>query len=131
MTLCSLLSLFCISGVATVVDGDTLRVHDKFRGTIAIRLWGIDAPELHEPYGTASKHQLELLLANRQVICSEYQHGRSHHRVVAKCKIDGLDLGTLMVRAGAALDCPTYSQGHYAPFEPRDIRRQLTPKPYC
>ena len=44
--------------VLSVHDGDTLRVRNEQGRVINIRLWGVDAPELGQPYGKASRNFL-------------------------------------------------------------------------
>ena len=48
--------LFALEGkVISVTDGDTIRILTPEREQIKIRLYGIDAPEKKQPYGTAAK----------------------------------------------------------------------------
>lgn len=104
-------------GRASIIDGDTLEIH----GT-RIRLWGIDAPEssqlcrndesLQYRCGAKAANGLDAFIARRPVDCSPMnldQYGRT----VARCSIDGVDLGAWLVGNGLALDWPTYSKGRY------------------
>ena len=52
-----------VSGkVIKVIDGDTIYVRDYDNKTHKIRLAGIDAPEMSQPYGKESRsHLLELI----------------------------------------------------------------------
>lgn len=126
MILCKLFGVLCITGSASVVDGDTIKVSGQ-----SIRLWGIDAPELSEPFGEASKRSLKNLINERSVTCTQVSNARSYNRIVATCKIGNMDLGAAQVSSGAALDCAHYSNGHYRSFEPKAIRNSLIQKPYC
>jgi endonuclease YncB( thermonuclease family) len=95
-----------ITGLATIVDGDTLRL-DGGR----IRLLGIDAPELDQTCGAASgpwacgvaaRDGLAALLANGPVTCSP--RGRDRYgRILAHCAAADTDLSRAMVRAGLAM----------------------------
>ena len=68
------LSAHTITGLVTrVIDGDTvmLRITEvrRQRTDVRIRLAGIDAPELHQPYGIEAKRALaDLVLSNTVVV---------------------------------------------------------------
>ena len=53
--------------VVDVTDGDIITVLDASKKQHKIRLSGIDAPELKQPFGTQSKKNLSDLVNNRQV----------------------------------------------------------------
>jgi len=40
--------------VVEVTDGDTYTVDRTDGGTVTVRLWGVDAPEPDQPYGTVA-----------------------------------------------------------------------------
>jgi len=94
-----------------VADGDTF-VMDGVR----VRIWGIDAPELNETHGRASKAALERLIAGRRPICRKVDQDR-YGRTVARCTVGGRDLGRQLVREGWARDYGRYSGGVYADAE--------------
>lgn len=139
MTLCTFLGIWCavLSGPAVAIDGDTLIV----RGT-HVRLWGIDAEELHEMHGYDAKNALAELIRGREVDCHDSGQ-RSYGRVVARCLVPftlngdrgpidiSRDLGQLMVNQGYALDCARYSGSAYRSAEPLGARVRLKQKPYC
>jgi micrococcal nuclease len=86
--------------VPYIVDGDGICVA---RGPspgewIEVRLADFYAPELREQGGPAAKAALERLVAGRRVSCVA-QH-RTHDRVAAVCKVDGIPLGDRMRQAG-------------------------------
>lgn len=112
-------------GTAIVTDGDTLRIRGQ-----AIRLWGIDAPELSEPYGATSREALSSIVGQREVQCWP-SGAKSYNRIVATCFVGDVDIGAEMVRRGLALDCAHYSKGYYKSLEPSDSRKKLQQKPYC
>jgi micrococcal nuclease len=114
-----------IAGSAQVLDGDTLKID----GT-TYRLWGIDAPELHEPLGKYAKHRLTEMTHNRTVKCTD-KGSRSHGRVIAVCYVQLVELNRWMVQEGYALDCAAYSGGKYRMYERESARAQLINKPYC
>lgn len=93
-------------------DGDTL----DLKSGNALRLWGIDAPELKQqgwdraghpvPIGAQSRNALADLTSPESIIGSPV--GSSFGRTVAPVTTDGLDVGGGMVRGGNALAAPTF-----------------------
>ena len=107
-------------GAAWVTDGDTITVQKN-----QIRLFGIDAPELHHPYGQRAKWALHGLCKGEtvraEIICQD-----DYGRTVARCYLtDGRDLSAEMVRLGLALDWGKFSGGRYRHLETADARRRL------
>lgn len=103
-----------ISGpVERVVDGDSLTVARQ-----RVRLYGIDAPELHQhcrspegpvPCGIWAWDSLALRLAGETVSC-EVRDTDRYGRAVALCRLaDGRDLGELLVSEGFAVAYRRYS----------------------
>lgn len=126
--ICALFALSCLPGIitgpATAVDGDTLTI-----GRQAIRLAGIDAEEMAEPHGMAAALALAQLVDGRTLVC--HPSGRSYHRIVAQCLLEGADIAALLVAQGFALDCAHYSNGKYRSLEPAGSRARLLQKGYC
>jgi endonuclease YncB( thermonuclease family) len=92
------------------IDGDTLRVGDGSE----VRLFGVDAPELHQTCkeangkswacGRAAKARLTSLIKRGNVQCEEKSKDR-FGRVVAVCSAEGVpDLGQALVQQGYAID---------------------------
>lgn len=109
-----------ITGRCWVIDGDTIVI-----GKTNIRLSGIDAPELNDPYGKSAKWALHKL-CNGQVIRAELTGDSSYQRVVATCYLpDGRDLSEEMVKIGHALDWSKHSGGKYRHLETADARKRL------
>ncbi len=101
-----------ITGQPRVIDGDTLEVAGQ-----RIRLHGIDAPESKqlcrrdgEPWrcGNDATSALRAFLGSRTVSCEELDRDR-YRRVVAKCAMDGVDIGEWMVSRGWAVAYYLYS----------------------
>lgn len=100
-----------------VIDGDTFVLSGAH-----IRLWGIDAPEKKQhclrdghvvSCGQQAKMFLQKLLARDVTIdCSKVVNDR-YRRIVARCALNGRDLGEVMVRNGWAVDYPRYSKRTY------------------
>ena len=84
-----------------VYDGDTITLLDVDNRQHKIRLDGIDAPELGQPFGRASKQQLAELLANREA-AAECSKTDRYRREVCRVLVGGADAGLEQVRAGLA-----------------------------
>lgn len=104
-----------LTGVATVVDGDTLKIHGE-----NIRLHGIDAPESAQhcqrngrrwPCGRRAAFALADQIGRRSVRCDGRERDR-YGRLVAVCYQNGTDLNAWMVRNGWALAYRRYSRDY-------------------
>jgi endonuclease YncB( thermonuclease family) len=105
-----------IVGIASVVDGDTIEIHDQ-----RIRLSGFDTPESGKRCGDTNVYQsaslaLSDFVANRTVTCTPTGTDR-YDRVTATCSVGGTDLGDYVVSQGWGRDWPRYSNGAYADEE--------------
>lgn len=95
-----------------VTDGDTI----KLNGT-SWRLWGIDAPEMHQacadgwPAGVEATLALGQLTAGRAILCDDRGHDR-YGRTIGLCRADGEDLSAAMVRGGMAWAFVRYSRDY-------------------
>ena len=113
-----------LSGRCHVIDGDTISI-----GKQKIRLAGIDAPELHNPYGKQAKWAL-VDLCKGQNITANLTGETSYDRVVAKCFLDdGRDLAAEMVKLELALDIPHFPDADYKHLETPNARRKLRWRP--
>ena len=96
-----------ISGVATVVDGDTLRLDGE-----RVRLLNIDAPELDQTCqdvqgadwgcGRSARAALQALIAGRHVSCAPQGRDR-YGRLLAHCRVAGTDIAQAIVGQGLAV----------------------------
>ena len=112
-----------------VRDADTIEIATS-RGRIAVRLNGVDAPELDERGGRAGKRWMQNAYGNALITC-EFSGEKTYDRWVGVCwDKDGLDLGAAVIAAGHARDCPRYSGGRYRKFE-SEASRAIPSKPYC
>ncbi|MTJ05808.1 MAG: thermonuclease family protein [Sediminimonas qiaohouensis] len=111
--------------VTHVRDVDTIEVENR-----AVRLNGVDGPELDERGGQAAKRWMQRLVMRKPVRC--WLNGdRTYDRWVGTCYTKSEeDLGALAISAGQARDCPRYSDGKYASFE-TDESRRLPIHGYC
>lgn len=85
--------------VVAVYDGDTITVRTD--ETIKIRLDGIDAPELKQPFGQASKQAMSGLVFGKTVLVKPSKKDR-YGRLLARVEADGQDVSIEMVDAGMA-----------------------------
>ena len=101
------------SGKVRVIDGDTIDV-----GRARVRLHGIDAPEQDQtctaadgrdwPCGRWVTQKVRATLEGRNATCQPRDIDR-YGRTVARCLVDGQDLGAYLVRSGLAFAYVKYS----------------------
>ncbi len=106
---------------AYVVDGDTFHMNGQ-----KIRIWGIDAVELHQTClksgqsyecGKSARHYLQSVIGNNVPVCKAKSKSPKETRTVAFCLVDGKDIGREMVKSGWALDYRHFSKGAYSSEE--------------
>ena len=83
--------------IVGVHDGDTITLLDAESRQLKIRLDGIDAPELGQPFGRASKQHLDKLLANSEAMAGRSKTDRNR-REVCCVLIGGAAAGVVQVR---------------------------------
>lgn len=100
--------LFSVGGNAGVVNGAVISIYDGDTITLQteattkkIRLAGIDAPELKQPYGIASRDALSQDVLNQQVTVDTTKTDR-YGRAVGKVLLNGEDVNLKQVRRGLA-----------------------------
>ena len=103
------LLLFALSGkVVSIHDGDTITVLQG-KQQIKVRLFGIDAPELKQPYGKKSKQFLANLIAGEVVEIDE--NGKDKYkRTIGTVYLNGTDINAQMVLNGYAWAYVKYSK---------------------
>ncbi|MCO8145893.1 thermonuclease family protein [Rhodovulum tesquicola] len=112
-----------------VRDADTIEIASS-RGRIAVRLNGVDSPELKELGGRAGKEWVERTYRGKMMSCV-LNGQRSYDRWVGICHDpNGNDIGAAIIAAGHGRDCPRYSGGRYRKFETKKSR-DIPLKPYC
>lgn len=106
-----------LEGTASVIDGDTIEIHNK-----RIRLHGIDAPKSAQTCtrngsayrcGKDAAFALADKLGHGIVTCHQRDTDR-YGRVVAVCTQNGVDLNRWMVRQGHAIAYRKYSTDYIA-----------------
>ena len=100
-----------------MADGATITLLDVNNRQHKMRLSGIDAPEVGQPFGRASKQHLAERLAHRQVVagCSKIDR---YGREVCMVVVDGVNVSLKQIEVGMAW----YFRRH-ANELPRDRRR--------
>jgi endonuclease YncB( thermonuclease family) len=115
-------------GQASIIDGDTVEIHNS-----RIRVFGIDAPESDqlcrneesELYrcGQKASNALFEYINRRPLNCVEVDRDR-YGRIVGVCSVEGADVADWLVRNGFALDWPKYSKGAYASAQAKAQQEQ-------
>ena len=103
-------------GPVNVVDGDTIHV-----GDVTVRLHGIDAPEIDQPCEDANgqpwmcgafvQSRIRDLYQGQTAVCEEIERDR-YGRSVAKCSVNGRDIGEQIVSNGWAEAYRRYSMDY-------------------
>ncbi len=111
-----------ISGIAKVIDGDTIKIEKK-----KIRFFGIDAPESKQlckkawlsisflsfnksyPCGEISTKRLKNKINNKFIICKSNNKDR-YNRFIAVCYKDKTNINSWMVSNGYAVAYRKYSK---------------------
>jgi endonuclease YncB( thermonuclease family) len=123
-----------IAGRASVVDGDTIDIHD-----VRIRFNGIDAPEKWQRCKQSARASYrcgrdaafaldDFLAGARPTTCRLVERERGHERTrwIGECfRADGADVSAWLVSNGWAVDWPKYSGGQYAGQQARAKTRAV------
>lgn len=97
---------FCVSAkeltgyVISVNDGDTLTLHVE-NMSVRVRLSGIDAPELSQPFGIESRDALRQDVLN-QTVTVETNKSDRYGRRVGKVALNNEDINLRQIRRGLA-----------------------------
>ena len=83
-----------------VHDGDTFRATVLDRAVLDCRIWGIDAPELDQPWGRVARHSLIALVHLRNV--QVRQVSKSYNRTVVQVKRHDVDIALALLKMGLA-----------------------------
>lgn len=87
--------------VVGVSDGDTLTALDESNTKHKVRLHGIDAPEIGQPFGTKSREALGRLAMKKTATL--HLKGRDRYgRDLARVEVDGRDVNRELVKDGLA-----------------------------
>lgn len=99
--------------IIKVIDGDGFVAMNATNERIGVRIAGIDAPELQQPYGLAARDHLQQMLDQGEAMlrCFKQDHYRRH---VCEVAVGEHDLGLEQIKAGYA-------------WWYRQYRKELTP----
>lgn len=98
-----------IGRVVGVHDGDSITVLTKAKKEIKIRLEGIDAPELNQPFGARSKAKLKDILFETEVTVAVRGNDR-FSRTIGRVFAGKIDVSLEMVKCGLAWRFEKYSK---------------------
>lgn len=87
--------------VSSVPDGDTIRV-SRDGSAVTVRLYGIDAPELDQPFGTAARRCLAALVSRKTVEIDPVTTDNFQRIVAVVRSSDGTLVNSHLVEAGCA-----------------------------
>lgn len=87
--------------VSHVTDGDTIWVRPVAGPPVQVRLLGIDAPEICQPFGTQARDALAARLLLRPVQVATRARD-IYHRSVGRVSLQGQDVGAWLVAGGFA-----------------------------
>lgn len=111
--LCYLSLLAYPAKVIKISDGDTITILTQQRKQIKVRFYGIDAPELKQPYGKKSKQFLANLIAGEVVEVDENGKDR-YKRTIGTIYLNGADINAQMVANGYAWAYRKFSKKYTA-----------------
>jgi endonuclease YncB( thermonuclease family) len=96
------LTPFYDARVLSVLDGNTLSVRNETTTQQSyVRLRGIDAPEMQQPYGAASRQHLASLVAGK-IVRVEFKGTDRMGTVEGRVLLDGEDINLAQLGAGLA-----------------------------
>lgn len=87
--------------VSRVFDGDTFELRTGSRSFVRVRLAKIDAPEIDQANGQASRSNLEKLAGGQFVVVKDLEPDK-YGRTVGRVWLQGLDINGEQVKAGYA-----------------------------
>ncbi|EAV47249.1 nuclease (SNase-like) protein [Methylophilales bacterium HTCC2181] len=127
--------------VIRVVDGDTIILQEMNGKIIKVRLLGIDAPELDQPFGYESSALLTSFVENKMVYVASNKKDR-YQRLLGKVLMKEKDINYQLIKNGYAWHFKRYSSNQkkndvllYADAEKeaqqfrRGLWKALSPKP--
>lgn len=99
--------------IIKIYDGDTITALTSQKEKIKIRLYGIDAPELKQPFGKASKRHLIDLILNKSLNINEKGKDK-YGRTLAVLHNGDQDINAQMVIDGYAWAYDKFSKDYVA-----------------
>lgn len=120
ITMIFVLGLWCLNAqgqgiealVVEVKDGDSLVVLHEDKTTEQIRLAFVDTPERGQPFWKVAKSALSGMVFGRRVMVVQLDKDR-YGRTVAEVDVDGVNVGTELIRLGLAWVFTRYCEVPY------------------
>lgn len=109
--------------VIGISDGDTFRVLTERNETVKVRLYGIDAPEKGQDYGTQSQQQLSSLIFSKPIRVEQKNKDR-YGRVVGIAFVDDLNVNEEMLKSGMVWHYRQYDKNERWASMQRDAQAQ-------
>ncbi|MFM8893699.1 MAG: thermonuclease family protein [Planctomycetia bacterium] len=107
--------------IVNVHDGDTVTALDEANTQHRIRLEGIDAPELGQPFGRVARDRLADLAKGKTATI--HGHGQDRYgRLLASVEIEREDMGRQLVAEGLAWHYARFSKDASLAAAERDAR---------
>ena len=94
--------------VVRIVDGDTIDLHDGHGTEFRARLWGIDAPEIAQPYGNIARTGLGVLAPQGAVVTYYHLGVDAYGRTLVSLGYQGRSINVLLVGNGLAYHVDRY-----------------------
>ena len=95
--------------VVGVHDGDTITALTDDKRELKVRLHGLDAPELRQPFGQAAKRALSDLVFGMQVTLHTTGNDR-YGRTLARVTVDDIEVDAQMIVTGHAWHYTKYDK---------------------
>lgn len=131
-------TIVTVKGIVTKVhDGDSIHITPTNRKRVIIRFSALDAPELEQPSGIASRDKLRSLLMGKQATARCHKTDR-YQRNVCNVFLEEQDIGLVMLQSGHAWHYKQYQneqttrmrkQYHQAEIKARKNRAGLWANP--
>lgn len=99
-----------VGKVVGVHDGDTVTILTDAKESVKVRLFGIDAPEMGQAFGSNAKETLSGLTYGKRVEFSGEQKDRYGRTVSKVTTPEGKDAGLEMISAGMAWHYVAYAK---------------------
>lgn len=94
--------------VVSIADGDTITVLDDTKTQHKVRLFGIDAPELRQPYSQLAKSELSKKVYAKRVLVKWREKDR-YGRILGAVTVNGKNVNRELVAEGWAWHFVRYS----------------------
>jgi micrococcal nuclease len=111
--------------VVGISDGDTFKLLVEGNQTARVRLYGVDAPEKGQDYGTQAKQQLSELIFSKRVEVEQKDMDR-YGRVVGVVFVEGRNVNEEMLRTGYVWHYTDYDRSEeWAQLQREAQRRKI------